>query len=158
MMEWNGEGPPVRLVYKIVLNGASPPNNYLHVVLDPNKGNTLWQLCTINPGHSANYSNCNIVSTSLPLKRLTPCSCNKRSARLCFWFKGTSNYPRQARTEGLDTFPQQHGKWMEETRYPVRYIRWDAGHHWSKPSTKRTKLSLRNAKDMAETERWSSLG
>ena len=36
MMEWMRKNdPPVRLTYKIVLNGASAPRNYLFLVLDP---------------------------------------------------------------------------------------------------------------------------
>ena len=39
MMEWKREGEtPERLVYKIILNGARAPNNYLHLVLDPAEG------------------------------------------------------------------------------------------------------------------------
>lgn len=39
MMEWEKKGDsPVRLKYKVVLNGASAPKNYLHLVLDPAEG------------------------------------------------------------------------------------------------------------------------
>lgn len=36
MVEWMRKNdPPVRLTYKMVLNGASAPRNYLFLVLDP---------------------------------------------------------------------------------------------------------------------------
>ena len=39
MMEWEKkDDAPVRLKYKVVLNGASAPKNYLHLVLDPAEG------------------------------------------------------------------------------------------------------------------------
>jgi len=39
MMEWKNETKtPVRMVYKVVMNGASEPENYLHLVLDPAEG------------------------------------------------------------------------------------------------------------------------
>ena len=39
MMEWEKkDDSPVRLKYKLVLNGASAPKNYLHLVLDPAEG------------------------------------------------------------------------------------------------------------------------
>ena len=39
MLKWNGKGEtPKRLVFKVVMRGASPPNNYFHLVLDPAEG------------------------------------------------------------------------------------------------------------------------
>ena len=39
MLEWKGKGEtPKRLVYKVIMNGASPPNTYFHLVLDPAEG------------------------------------------------------------------------------------------------------------------------
>ena len=39
MIEWKGESKtPVRLVYKVIMKGASEPDNYLHLVLDPAEG------------------------------------------------------------------------------------------------------------------------
>ena len=36
MLEWNGKGEtPKRLVFKVVMRGATPPNNYFRLVLDP---------------------------------------------------------------------------------------------------------------------------
>ena len=41
MMEWEKKDTtPVRLTYKMVLNGASAPRNFLLLVLDPAEGNT----------------------------------------------------------------------------------------------------------------------
>ena len=41
MMEWEKkDDSPVRLKYKVVLNGASAPKNFLRLVLDPAEGNT----------------------------------------------------------------------------------------------------------------------
>ena len=50
MMEWKGEGIPVRLVYKIVLKGTRPSNdNFLLLVLDPAEGihNNILNLVTV---------------------------------------------------------------------------------------------------------------
>ena len=39
MMEWEKkDDTPVRLKYKVVLNGASAPKNFLRLVLDPAEG------------------------------------------------------------------------------------------------------------------------
>lgn len=39
MMEWKKkDDTPVRLQYKIKLNGARAPKNYLQLVLDPTEG------------------------------------------------------------------------------------------------------------------------
>ena len=50
MMEWKGEGTPVRLVYKIVLKETRPSNdNFLFLVLDPAEGihNSILNLVTV---------------------------------------------------------------------------------------------------------------
>ena len=52
MMVWKGNGTPVRLEYKIVLNETRPSNdNYLLLVLDPAEGihNNILNLVTVLP-------------------------------------------------------------------------------------------------------------
>ena len=42
MIEWKGESKtPARLVYKLIMKGASEPDNYLHLVLDPAEGSNF---------------------------------------------------------------------------------------------------------------------
>ena len=42
MIEWKEESKtPVRLVYKVIMKGASEPDNYLHLVLDPAEGSDI---------------------------------------------------------------------------------------------------------------------
>ena len=38
MIEWEKDDAPVRLKYKLVLNGASAPKNFLRFVLNPKEG------------------------------------------------------------------------------------------------------------------------
>ena len=56
MMVWKGDGNPVRLEYKIVLNGTKPSSdNFLLLVLDPAEGtiyNNTLSLVTVLLVHS----------------------------------------------------------------------------------------------------------
>ena len=49
MIEWKGEcETPVRLHYKIILNGARGHKNYLRLVLDPAEGRDKCESCFYN--------------------------------------------------------------------------------------------------------------
>ena len=62
MMEWKGQcETPVRLHYKLILNGARR-NPYLRIVLDPTEGNTTLSIISSNPYHI--FSFCDVGATS----------------------------------------------------------------------------------------------
>ena len=62
MMEWKEQcETPVRLHYKVILNGAKG-HNYLRVVLDPAEGSTTLSIVSLCPCHI--FSFCDVGATS----------------------------------------------------------------------------------------------